>query len=360
MGKMKRNKKAISFSALLLTAAISVGMLMSQHLSAYAEEPDDLLPGEPDLYFKADYVLENPNNENRSYLGEHIDYTTVFGNNRQGAIENSLYDSVVSVYLSEYLDLVSDVTIYTYSDAALTASVTVPVTLEPIAPDDPHFSDIRNCDKKFTLTLDELQGGSEFRIVFRTQVNTDIVGAARNYYYLDGKMYKVSYFANEGTGEYIYYANPHNYNALSAADAAINRAGYKFAGWNTAADGSGIGYAVGTPVPLVDDMADPNGVLLYAQWANNTNSSNNTNGGSSNTNSSSSVSSSSASSSSTRPPAGTEDSSKDSDPSELSQAGSIESIPNTGDQGLLFPMIILCAGAFSLLVICFRINRRSC
>ncbi|MBR5677923.1 MAG: InlB B-repeat-containing protein [Paludibacteraceae bacterium] len=66
-------------------------------------------------------------------------------------------------------------------------------------------------------------------------------------------VYEVTYKANGGTGEDMV-----DDDAKTIAENTFTRSGYAFMGWNTASDGSGTPYAVGTTV--TEDLT------LFAQW----------------------------------------------------------------------------------------------
>jgi uncharacterized repeat protein (TIGR02543 family) len=68
----------------------------------------------------------------------------------------------------------------------------------------------------------------------------------------------VTYSANGGTDTFSEYATEGPV-ALSEPE-ALSRVGYRFASYNTAADGTGTSYAPGDVITLHDD------VILYAQW----------------------------------------------------------------------------------------------
>ena len=71
--------------------------------------------------------------------------------------------------------------------------------------------------------------------------------------------YRVSYNANGGTGsmapEFVAYGSEH-----TLSENAFTYYGYEFAGWNTAADGSGTAYSDKANVTVSGDLT------LYAQW----------------------------------------------------------------------------------------------
>jgi uncharacterized repeat protein (TIGR02543 family) len=95
--------------------------------------------------------------------------------------------------------------------------------------------------------------------------------------------YTVTYNGNGNTGGSapVDPGSPYNYNSTVTALGAgsLSRTGYNFAGWNTAANGSGTGYAVGATF----NMPAAN-TTLYAQWTINsytvTYNGNGSNGGS--------------------------------------------------------------------------------
>jgi uncharacterized repeat protein (TIGR02543 family) len=78
------------------------------------------------------------------------------------------------------------------------------------------------------------------------------------------KTYRVTYDANGGTG-LVPASSGSAYAEGSAVGveygAGLSRAGYSFAGWNTAADGSGAAYMPGATLVASAD------VTLYAQWS---------------------------------------------------------------------------------------------
>ena len=78
--------------------------------------------------------------------------------------------------------------------------------------------------------------------------------------------YTVVFDKNNGTGEMS--DQEFTYDAEQAlTENAFTRTGYAFAGWNTAADGSGTSYADKVPVT---NLATTGSVTLYAQWTANT------------------------------------------------------------------------------------------
>jgi uncharacterized repeat protein (TIGR02543 family) len=75
--------------------------------------------------------------------------------------------------------------------------------------------------------------------------------------------YTITYNGNGNTGGTAPSATTHNYNtsATAAAPGTLVRSGYRFAGWNTAVNGSGTAYAAGAGIVVSTD------ITLYAQWA---------------------------------------------------------------------------------------------
>ncbi len=71
---------------------------------------------------------------------------------------------------------------------------------------------------------------------------------------------KVAFNANSGTGSMDAQNVPYN-TATALTANAFTKEGYRFVGWNAAADGSGMAYADAQSVTLNA------GLLLYAQWA---------------------------------------------------------------------------------------------
>lgn len=82
--------------------------------------------------------------------------------------------------------------------------------------------------------------------------------------YSERKPAELTYFANNGTDQKTQVVLPNN-SGLTLANAGsllFSFDGYRFAGWNTKADGSGTAYAAGDIVAI--DYDAPN--VLYAQW----------------------------------------------------------------------------------------------
>ncbi len=79
--------------------------------------------------------------------------------------------------------------------------------------------------------------------------------------------YPVSYQGNGNTGGIVPESGTYDFNALvAAADNAgdLEKTGYTFVGWNTAADGSGSAYRPGETFFMGDGA-----LTLYAQWLSN-------------------------------------------------------------------------------------------
>jgi uncharacterized repeat protein (TIGR02543 family)/LPXTG-motif cell wall-anchored protein len=78
----------------------------------------------------------------------------------------------------------------------------------------------------------------------------------------DPETYTVKYDANGGSGS-MEDASCESGSEISLSANTFTREGYSFTGWNTAADGSGVSYAVGDAMKLTEN------VTLYAQWKEN-------------------------------------------------------------------------------------------
>lgn len=74
--------------------------------------------------------------------------------------------------------------------------------------------------------------------------------------------YTITYSANGGSGSVSAQTVIAGTNVTLASN-AFSRYAYKFAGWNTAADGSGVSYSVGQSITPTSN------ITLYAQWALN-------------------------------------------------------------------------------------------
>ena len=77
--------------------------------------------------------------------------------------------------------------------------------------------------------------------------------------------YSVKFYSNGGTGTMAIQRLTYNAPAALTGN-AFTRAGYSFAGWNTAKDGSGTAYA---DAQEVENLARSGTVALYAQWTKN-------------------------------------------------------------------------------------------
>ncbi len=80
--------------------------------------------------------------------------------------------------------------------------------------------------------------------------------------------YQIVYDANNGTGEMATTPATYDQQAQLTAN-TFTRAGYTFAGWNTARDGSGTSYADEASVTNLTSQANGT-TTLYAQWTPNT------------------------------------------------------------------------------------------
>ena len=81
--------------------------------------------------------------------------------------------------------------------------------------------------------------------------------------------YTVSYDANGGSGDIPAATETYNYGTTvtvlgNIGTTLLDKTGYTFTGWNTAADGSGTSYAAGAILTL-----DSSDVTLYAKWTPN-------------------------------------------------------------------------------------------
>ncbi|MDD6043063.1 MAG: InlB B-repeat-containing protein [Eubacteriaceae bacterium] len=79
--------------------------------------------------------------------------------------------------------------------------------------------------------------------------------------------YKVAYNANGGSGTMLSSSHTYDTEAELRSNSFV-REGYKFTGWNTAADGSGKAYKDGATVKNLTDKNQAT-VTLYAQWTPN-------------------------------------------------------------------------------------------
>ena len=73
---------------------------------------------------------------------------------------------------------------------------------------------------------------------------------------------KITFEPNGGSGDPIIQEMPMNTDTALSSN-TFQRVGYTFAGWNTAANGTGTAYTDGAMVNLADDLT------LYAQWQSN-------------------------------------------------------------------------------------------
>ncbi|MCK6488081.1 MAG: InlB B-repeat-containing protein [Planctomycetes bacterium] len=92
------------------------------------------------------------------------------------------------------------------------------------------------------------------------------VGSSMDFYLSSCEVYDlpgVSYWANGATGGSApaYQAKALGVSLTLSTSGSLVRTGYAFAGWNTAADGSGTPYAAGASYTMDESL------MLYAQWA---------------------------------------------------------------------------------------------
>lgn len=120
------------------------------------------------------------------------------------------------------------------------------------------------------FTHSSLKEGQTYHYVITWTINgqesaPSKVAAATPWYIAVPQFYRVTYYGNGQTGgqvpvDAVSYS-PGDKAAILTPDSSLLRRGFEFAGWNTAADGSGTDYAVGQQVELSN--AD---LLLYAKW----------------------------------------------------------------------------------------------
>ena len=79
---------------------------------------------------------------------------------------------------------------------------------------------------------------------------------------LPGAQFTLSFDANEGAGAMAAVQYPVG-ALVTAPENGFSREGYTFVGWNTAKDGTGLGYSVAASFEVYSDMT------LYAQWVAN-------------------------------------------------------------------------------------------
>jgi uncharacterized repeat protein (TIGR02543 family) len=115
---------------------------------------------------------------------------------------------------------------------------------------------VRDKAVKTGYTVSEWSNSGTFSM---PAVNVTIVASST------ANRYTIVFSANGGTGTVIGEIFTYDVAKVLPNNAFI-RAGYVFSGWNTAADGSGIGYADGASVLNITALADVT-VTLYAQWS---------------------------------------------------------------------------------------------
>jgi uncharacterized repeat protein (TIGR02543 family) len=101
-----------------------------------------------------------------------------------------------------------------------------------------------------------VSGGTQFT------ATTKVTGNDTLYARWTINTYALSYNGNGSDGGTVPAGGTYNYNStVSAAVNTFTRTGYRFTGWNTAANGSGTVYAAGTNITITGD------ITLYAQWS---------------------------------------------------------------------------------------------
>ena len=117
--------------------------------------------------------------------------------------------------------------------------------------------------------FDAITGGTKYYNADLTGANTWANTANTTLYaHWQGVPYSVSFNANSGTGTMENQAFVYGVSANLTSN-AFTRVGYTFAGWNTAADGSGTTYANAASVLNLTSVNEGI-VTLYAQWTANT------------------------------------------------------------------------------------------
>lgn len=102
-------------------------------------------------------------------------------------------------------------------------------------------------------------GGSDYsaRAIFTLQTEANVTLYAK--WQVDS--FSLSYNANEGSGAPVGANHDYDSNVVTASSASVNRATYRFIGWNTRADGSGSGFMEGFTFRMPAEN-----IILYAQW----------------------------------------------------------------------------------------------
>lgn len=110
-------------------------------------------------------------------------------------------------------------------------------------------------------TVYEVDGGKTLidGVAYSIDKGKTLVGGTA---YDIGFCYTITYSANGGSGSVSAQTVTAGTNVTLASN-AFSRYAYKFAGWNTAADGSGTSYSAGQSIKPSSDMT------LYAQWTLN-------------------------------------------------------------------------------------------
>jgi len=155
---------------------------------------------------------------------------------------------------TDYYKSSSEEAQYYYKVTYVNGKVTVPATLTPPA------------NKEFDKwVLDN--GNDDTAWVVTTAVTGNVLVKAL-YKDIASTPFKVTYYPNGGGGaqQTVNCASDNTHTILSCTDVPLNftaPANHTFAGWNTAANGSGTSYTVSTVLTCAAD------VHLYAQWKAN-------------------------------------------------------------------------------------------
>lgn len=107
-------------------------------------------------------------------------------------------------------------------------------------------------------------GGTQYYTAAGASARTwDIAEARTLYAKWTGNTYTITYNGNNNTGGSTAATSAVYPNARTVASNGFTRTGYTFAGWNTAANGTGTSYAVGSSYSSASNLT------LYAQWTIN-------------------------------------------------------------------------------------------
>jgi uncharacterized repeat protein (TIGR02543 family) len=101
-----------------------------------------------------------------------------------------------------------------------------------------------------------VNGGTQFT------ASTKITGSATVYAHWNINRYTINYNGNNSTGGTAPAGGTYDYNVIvSAASNTFTRDGYRFTGWNTAANGTGTSYSEDASITVTAS------ITLYAQWS---------------------------------------------------------------------------------------------